>query len=153
MVRGSLVCADTQEGRMRLRYLAEVLAAALLICSTPVHAECVKAGETVQGVTGKLLYGRATIEPGQTFPATVQRGRAGNYYLRPAELMCLDQPDGEGPGKVDYLWIDILRLGDAERENMQGWIGAVVAVEGVLSMQTFRTGASARINATAVVRQ
>lgn len=121
--------------------------------STPVHAECVKAGDTVSEIGGKLLYGRATLAAGQTFPDSAQRGRGGNYYMRPAEPMCVDKGEGASPINIDYLWIDVLRVDETLLGNMQGWINTPVMVTGEVSLDTLQTGATAKIKATIVAQQ
>jgi hypothetical protein len=138
---------------MKSGWPAWLIVGACLAWSTSVHAECVKAGDTVSDIAGKLLYARATLVEGQTFPDSALRGRAGNYYMRPAEPMCVDKGDGEAPIKVVYLWIDVLRLEETLRGNMQGWINTPVRVTGEVSLDTLRTGATAKVKATMVAQQ
>ncbi len=138
---------------MRSEQVAGLLVGVVVALSAPAHAACVKAGDTVSEVAGKLLYGRAALEPGQTFPASAQRGRAGHYYMRPIEPMCVDKGDGEAPVNVDYLWIDTLGLDESLLGNMQGWINKPATVSGVVVLDTRQTGATARIRATTVVQK
>lgn len=128
-------------------------AAGFLACIAPAHAQCAKPGDTVSDVGGQLDYGMPWLEPGQTFPTSVQRGRRGNYYVRPVEPMCIDKGDGASAVKVDYLWIDVLSLDDATLANMQGWIRSPVKVAGVVALDAARTGATAKIAATSVVQE
>jgi len=138
---------------MRPILISGLIACTSMTLAAAAQAECVKVGEAVSGLAGKLLYGKSSLEPGETFPESAQRGRPGYYYMRPAELMCIDNGAGEAPAKIDYLWIDVLRLDEAVKGNMQGWINMPATVAGVVSLETRRTGATAKIEATAVAQQ
>lgn len=129
------------------------LVGVLIVVSAPAHAACVKAGDTVSEIAGKLLYGRPTLEPGETIPASAQRGRAGYYYMRPTEPMCVDRGDGQATVNVDYLWIDTLGLDEPIVGNMQGWINKAAKVSGVVVLDTRQTGATARIRAEIVAQK